>query len=166
VISRILRMVLRDERGTALLEGAILTPMLFIIFFGVFEYSWYFYNQQAVEIGLRDAARWLARGPGSYRTNSFNPCSDATALANAQNLAANGTLSGGSPRINGWSAADVTITCPTFDNSKQVYLGGPIIYIVTASTNFLDPSFGLFGLLGLPVPNISVSHSERAIGSG
>jgi Flp pilus assembly protein TadG len=163
VIRRILAIVWGDERGSALLEGTILTPVLFLMVFGVFEFSWYFYNQQVVEIGLRDAARYLARGPGGGVVNTSNPCSDATAVAYAQNLAANGKLSGGSPRINGWSAANVTITCPQVTNS-----GGIInpIYTVKAFTSFPDPSFGVFGLLGLSVPSITVSHTERAMGSG
>ena len=53
----------RSTDGSALVEATVLTPVLIILFFGVFEFSWYFYNQQLVEIGVRDAARYLARGP-------------------------------------------------------------------------------------------------------
>ena len=46
-----------DEQGAALLEATLLTPVLLFLVGGVFEFSWYFYHQQAVEVGLQDAAR-------------------------------------------------------------------------------------------------------------
>ena len=58
---RLLRIIWSDLRGTALIEGAIMLPMLFVVFFGVFEFSWYFYQQHRVSTGIRDAARYIAR---------------------------------------------------------------------------------------------------------
>src|SRR5215472_15836849 len=34
-----------DEEGSALIEAAILTPLLIVFFVGVFEFSWLFYQQ-------------------------------------------------------------------------------------------------------------------------
>ena len=50
-----------DCDGSALVEATIVTPLLVSLFFGVFEFSWYFYNQQLVVAGLRDAARYMTR---------------------------------------------------------------------------------------------------------
>ena len=36
-------------------------PLLLGLFLGVFEFSWFFYNQQLVVSGLRDAARYMTR---------------------------------------------------------------------------------------------------------
>ena len=36
-------------------------PLLISLFLGVFEFSWFFYNQQLVVSGLRDAARYMTR---------------------------------------------------------------------------------------------------------
>ena len=50
-----------DSDGSALVEATIVTPMLVVLFLGVFEFSWFFYNQQLVVAGLRDAARYMTR---------------------------------------------------------------------------------------------------------
>ena len=54
-------MLLRDTDGSALVESAVLLPMLFVLLFGVYEFSWFFYQQHVASIGIRDAARYLAR---------------------------------------------------------------------------------------------------------
>ena len=51
----------RDEEGSALVEATIVMPLLLSLFLGVFEFSWFFYNQQLVVSGLRDAARYMTR---------------------------------------------------------------------------------------------------------
>jgi Flp pilus assembly protein TadG len=58
-----MRLLARDEEGTALIEGAIIVPVLCILLFGVYEFSWFFYQQHLISTGLRDAARYLARLP-------------------------------------------------------------------------------------------------------
>jgi hypothetical protein len=50
-----------DSDGSALVEATIITPLLVSLFLGVLEFSWYFYNQQLVVAGLRDAARYMTR---------------------------------------------------------------------------------------------------------
>jgi Flp pilus assembly protein TadG len=159
----------RDTDGAALLEATVLTPLLIVLFFGVFEFSWYFYNQQSVEFGVRDAARYLARGPyySSEITEATDPCQDATNVAAAKYLAVTGTVDGsGSARVQGWTTTDVQITCPAFNNTTYSYEGPSTIYRVTVSTSFSDPQLGFFGLLGLGIPHLSSSHTERSFGSG
>ena len=163
---RIARSMKRDRQGSALVEGAILVPVLIVLLFGVFEFSWFFYQQHVISIGIRDAARYLARSP--------NPCDPGSpvwgaAQANAKNIAASGSIQGGPARLKGWTAATVVARCSEVDNSSSArgqspYRGGLIVYVVTVSTKFTDPSLGLFGVLGLPKPIISISHSERVIG--
>jgi len=159
--------------GSALVEATVLTPVLIILFLGVFEFSWYFYNQQLTEIGVRDAARYLARGPyissATFISEGTDPCLDLTNVAAAQNLAVRGTTdSSGAPRVSGWTPADVIITCPSHSNtaSPPDYAGPPTIYEVWVRTTFADPALGYFGMFGLSVPNLSASHRQRAFGSG
>jgi Flp pilus assembly protein TadG len=157
-----------DSEGSALVEGAILVPVLFVLLFGVYEFSWFFYQQHLVSVGLRDAARYLAR--------ASSPCEPASPIwaaeeANAKNLAATGSINGGAVRVKGWTAGMVTPLCTQIDNpvgadGLSTYRGADVIYVVTVSTRFTDPSLGFFGFLGLRPPVISVSHSERVIGPG
>jgi len=156
--------VWNDTGGSVLIEATLVTPFLFTLMFGLFEFSWYFHKQQLVESGIRDAARYLARVNAGNEDG--NPCSDATSVAQAQNIAVTGVTSGGTPRVPGWSVGNVTISCPSFDNTGLSYAGATTIYRVTATTSFTDPALGFFTLLGLSTPNLSASHSERSIGPG
>ena len=96
-----------DEDGSALVEGAILLPILVVLFVGIFEFSWFFYQQHLITLGVRDAARYLTRMP--------DPCEPTAPLwtaaeARARNLAATGSIYGGAARVNGWTAAMACIT--------------------------------------------------------
>ena len=158
----------RDDEGSALVEGAVLLPVLLVLMFGVYEFSWLFYQQHVISDGLRDAARHLAR--------SSNPCNAASPTwaadeAAAQVLAATGSVTNGPARIKGWSPRMVAIACTPIDNpigadGLRAYRGSAVIYVVTVSSRFTDPSLGFFRFLGLQSPFISLSHSERVTGPG
>ncbi len=168
IVVRIVWSLRRDNDGSALVEGAIVVPVLIALLLGVYEFSWFFYQQHVISIGLRDAARYLARS-----IDSCDPSSPAWPVAqeNATELAATGSIGGGAARVKGWNATMIVSHCSQVDNSPPArgpspYRGGPVIYLVTVSTRFTDPTLGFFGLLGLPSPIISLSHTERVIGSG
>ena len=163
-----LKRLTQDDEGSALIEGAVVVPVLCVLLFGVYEFSWFFYRQHVISTGLRDAARYLARLPAPCNPASFTWSIDH---ASARNLATTGSISGGAARVKGWTAASVRLDCTPIDNpigagGLSAFRGGPVIYVVTASTRFADPALGFFGFLGLKPPAISVSHSERVIGPG
>jgi Flp pilus assembly protein TadG len=168
VLARILRALWRNDDGTALVEATLLVPMLLTLVAGVYEFSWYFYKQQLVETGVRDAARYLARtAPDSDPPT--NPCSNSANVTIAQNIATYGATTTTAPsiqRVATWNPADVVLTCTSIANSTGSYLGATTIYIVTATTTFADPALGFFAFLGLTAPNLSASHSQRSIGPG
>src|SRR5258707_1844738 len=85
-----------DTEGSAFVEAAVVLPVLVPLMLGFLEFSWYFHKQQLVESGVRDAARYLARTNGA--NSDANPCSVASAVSNAQNIAVNGAASGGTAR--------------------------------------------------------------------
>jgi hypothetical protein len=167
-LARMLRSLERDEDGSALVEGAVVFPLLLLVLFGVYEFSWFFYQQHVVSTGLRDAARYVARA-----TRLCGPAAPGWGVIeiNARNLATSGTIFGGAERVHGWTPVMVTLTCSEVDNAPdrngaQPYRGGPLIAVVTASTRFSDPSLGFFRILGLSPPTLAASHSERVIGPG
>jgi Flp pilus assembly protein TadG len=159
---------LQDDDGSALVESAVLVPLLFVFLFGVFEFSWFFYQQHLAAMGVRDAARYLAR--------VSNPCDEHSAAwpieqANARTLATTGSVRGNTARIKGWTAAMVVLRCTAVGNPAgptglRAYRSGEVVYVITASTSFVDPALGFFAFLHLAAPVISVSHSERVVGSG
>jgi Flp pilus assembly protein TadG len=156
----------RNDDGTAVVETAVLMPTLLVIFLGVFEFAWFFFQQQQIETGARDAARYLAR------VTNGNPCtatdSGGTSYTTyAQNIALYGSPTAGTTtRVPGWTSASITITCPTFDNSALNYNGGTTLYRVLVSVSFADPTLGFMSILGLSAPTVKISHEERSIGPG
>jgi hypothetical protein len=154
-VSPWIRTFWQSDHGTALVESAIILPVFLTLVGGVYEFSFYVYQQQLVTIGVRDAARYLAL--------TADPTS-TTNQADAKSLALTGSINGGPDRLSGWTPADISIQIDTVDNNTATYSGGSVIRLVTVSTSFVDPSLGFFDLLGLNPPTMSVSHQERAVG--
>lgn len=157
-----LRSLWRDGDGTALVETAIILPVLFTLVFGVFEFSWLICQQQLISTGIRDAARYIARS-----ATPNNP----TIKQDAKYLATTGAIDGNAARVKGWKADDVDIAYdfisnPVGNNGLTSFRGGNVIESVTVSTTFTVPPLGFFGLLGLTPPAFTISHQERVIGSG
>jgi Flp pilus assembly protein TadG len=155
VVSRSFKSVRQAERGSALLEAAIILPVVLALAGGGFEFGFFLYQQQLIVSGVRDAARYLAL--------SADPTSDIN-QSNARNLAVSGSIQGGPPRVPGWTVSDVSVAVDFADNPVGANSAGPKIPIVTVSTSFVDPSLGLLDLLGLGKPTISASHQERFVG--
>ena len=152
----------RDDEGSALIEGAIVVPVLLLLVLGVFEFSWLIDQQHLISTGIHDAARYIAR--------SANP-HDATIQKDAKNLATTGAIDGNAARVRGWTMRDVNIRYaavgnPVAANGLTPFRGGDVIQSVTVSTTFTVPSLGFFGFLGLKPPALTVSHQERVIGPG
>jgi Flp pilus assembly protein TadG len=159
---RILQSLWRDGEGSALIEGAIVVPLLLILVLGVFEFSWLIDQQHLISTGIHDAARYIAQ--------SANP-NDLTIQNNAKKLATTGAIDGDTARVRGWAARDVSISYSSVENPVDVngsttFRGGAVIRSVTVSTTFSVPSLGFFGFLGLKPPALTVSHQERVIGPG
>src|SRR4249920_25575 len=105
---RILRSLWRNGDGSALIEGAIIVPVLLILVLGVFEFSWLIDQQHLISTGIHDAARYIAR--------SANP-RDLTIQSDAKKLATTGAIDGGISRVRGWTMRDVHIAYASVDNS-------------------------------------------------
>ena len=158
---RTVRSIWRDHAGSALVESAVLLPVLFLLVFGVFEFSWLICQQHLISTGICDAARYIA--------HSTNP-NDPTIKKDAKYLATTGAIDGDTPRVNGWTPDDVEISYSftsnlTNEDGLPNFRGGNVIESVTVSTTFIVPSLGFFGMLGLTPPTFSISHQERVIGS-
>ena len=159
---RAFRSIWRDHDGSALVESAVVLPVLFLLVFGVFEFSWLICQQHLISTGICDAARYIA--------HSRNP-NDPTIKKDAKYLATTGAIDGDTARVSGWWTRDVDITYASVDNPVGVngltpFRGGAVIQSVTVSTSFAVPSLGFFGLLGLKPPAFTVSHQERVTGPG
>src|SRR5260370_9130505 len=105
---RILQSLWRNGEGSALIEGAIVVPLLLILVLGVFEFSWLIDQQHLISTGIHDAARYIAQ--------SANP-NDLTIQKRAKNLSTTGSIDGDTARVKGWTTHDVKITYASVNNS-------------------------------------------------
>lgn len=101
---------------------ALILPLAVLIFFTSLEGAHYLYAQHQVVKGVRDGARWGARQDfADINCQNGTASSVPTAIRdNIRELTRTGQLSGGTPRVLGWEAGDitVTITCPTDATSQ------------------------------------------------
>ena len=95
-----LRRHLRDERGTQLVELAIVIPIFVVLFAATAEFGRYFYEYTTLAKASRAGARYLA-------TSAVNSTEDGA----AKNIVVYGNTAGtGSPLLPGLTTSNVVIT--------------------------------------------------------
>lgn len=55
----------RRQRGLAILEMALILPLLFLLIMGVIEYGWLFFKNQQVSAAARSACRYGITAPAT-----------------------------------------------------------------------------------------------------
>lgn len=149
-----------DEQGAALVEIAIVTPLVLLLSAGVFEFSNIFNTRLLLEAGVEDASRYMARC-----SSDWNTCSTL-----ATNLAVNGVVTNGSARVAGWTAGQVSITkARSFDaidsSGNELYLSSTgTVIVVQVSASYPYPTLGLWSYLGFGNVKLTVFHQERVLG--
>jgi len=95
-----IRRLLGDERGTQLVELAIVIPIFVVLFAATAEFGRYFYEYTTLAKASRAGARYLA-------TSAVNNTEDGA----AKNIVVYGNAAGtGSPILPGMTTANVVIT--------------------------------------------------------
>jgi hypothetical protein len=124
--SRTIKSLWDSCAGTAMVESALILPVFLTLVGGVYEFSFFLYQQQLATSGVRDAARYLAL--------TADPNSLPRQIE-ARNLAVSGSVGGGSPRVPGWATSDISITVNSAYSDVGTSGGASSIQIVTVSTN-------------------------------
>ena len=156
---------LRDTRGSAATEMALMIPLLLTLMFVGFEAGHYFYTEQKVIKAVREGSRYAGR----LGFDAF-PCggtADPTAVANIQRVTRTGTVTGTVPRIRGLALTDISVTyrCDTNFADSGIFkgtTGGAPIVLVHASTNYSS----LFRALGVLNDTAIVQASSEAVVNG
>jgi Flp pilus assembly protein TadG len=150
--------LVRDRRGAAAAEMALVTPLLLAILIGSVELGSYFYNEHILVKAVRDGARFAARQSfTNYGTSTA--CAqptDATMIANVRALVRTSLLSSGTDRIHDVQDSDITISanCLASVSSQSmtgIYRGrtaGAPIVTVTAVVDYEPLIGGAFGFTG------------------
>lgn len=159
-LARRARRLPRDERGAAVVEGALLLPFMVFLGLGVFEYGHMLYDLQLMHTGVADAARYLARVPAP-----------SAAEADARRLAVTGSIVAGKPaRVRGWTTETVQVAYETTANPRdhttglRLYRGGDTLTVVHVSTTMTYQGPGIIAALGLGNGRIGAAHEERYVG--
>ena len=174
--------LLRDCNGAAMVEMAIVLPLLVALGLGTFEFGRFFFQYQMIEAGVRDAARYLARVTDTTSTSPcgtggcLTPCDPlvlAAKVANAKDIAVMGVIGGTTKRVSWWTEGNVTVDYSTVIANPLIRgyptYRGPLsgIRVIKVSTVASYPGMGGLGFLGLgSTISISVEHQERCIGEG
>jgi Flp pilus assembly protein TadG len=135
-----LRLLRDDQRGTALVEFALVAPLLFLLLFGVIDFSRLlnYYNEQTQLAGLGARAAAVSRNPDGTAASGT---SIQTQLAE--------TYAKGQLNKN-------TSVCISFPDGSGV--GNPVTVTATYQFKFL-PLIGV--AVGSPTVNIVASQTER-----
>lgn len=149
------------KKGAAGAEMALVTPLLMIIMFGIFEAGNFFWNQHIVENAVRDGVRFAGRKPLS----EFAGCvPSTTVVSETRNVIRTGRVSGGTPRIAGWTdgAATITVTSPcSTTTTTGIYVnnpGGAPVVNVTATVSY----DALFNSLGFTTTTLNLQANAQA----
>ena len=164
---REMRRIAGDQEGSALVEGALVVPVLFSLIFGALEFSFYFYQQHLVATGVRDAARYLARVQDPNNANSQTIARSLASTAQPDNPP------GTARRVAGFDPvpSEVIITVAPVANIAGGICGvDPCrgfpnsLTRVTVTGSFTWVPLGFWSFLGFGSVNVTVTHSERWIG--
>ena len=156
MLSSLIRLT-RDGRGNAVVEFALVLPLLLLLLAGMTEIGRAYYQANAVEKGLRAGALFAGR-------NSFPLTAQVRTMV--ANLVKTGTLDGSGPYlVSGWADVnadlniDDTLTFPV-DATTTI----PVVR-VTATVPF-DPLIpGMLTLVGLGDVTIQLSHEQAYVGN-
>ena len=156
MLSSLIRLT-RDGRGNAVVEFALVLPLLLLLLAGMTEIGRAYYQANAVEKGLRAGALFAGR-------NSFPLTTQVRTMV--ANLVKTGTLDGSGPYlVSGWADVnadlniDDTLTFPV-DATTTI----PVVR-VTATVPF-DPLIpGMLTLVGLGDVTIQLSHEQAYVGN-
>lgn len=152
----------RSRKGAALVEFALLGPVLIILMCGLAEFSNAMRQYHIMEKSVRDAARYLTRVPMTGCTIN------AAAITAAQNLALTGrTASGGTYVLPAWTdPTTVTVTvADCVSNTTQAYRGHDQMPVIEVTAGAPYEDLGLLGVLGFDEIQLEVRHQQLWIGN-
>ena len=155
--------VLRDRRGAAAAEMALMLPVLMLVLFGIIEFGRLVHDYHIINKGVRNAGRYLSRidldCPGAVVS--------APETAIARNLAMTGNPGGGPTLLYYWNdptTVAIATNCTAVGGYSGAYAGVAEIpsVVVTADVPFTFAFLAPF--LDQPILNMQARHQEVVIG--
>jgi len=148
------------ERGAAVLEAAVVLPVILILMGGIYDFGRAFATLSAAQKSMRGSVRYLTLQPFPF------VCSNA-ARDNARKLALYGNIAGsGNLLVSAWQSGDISVSL-TDGNDAAITdcSSAPNIVKIAMSSDKVPYNSLMWGVVGLPSTiNMSVTHQERWIG--
>ena len=143
------------ESGQALVELALVLPVMILIAMGIVDFGRVFYTYEALVNAAREGARYCALYPRNYATAvaaGTTPPSNDPATRITGELAGTVTLASASPIIVNTSST----TCPASGTDGQ-----PVSVTLAAAFSPITP--GLASIFGSPVGNTITMHAQATM---
>lgn len=154
--ARLLRL-LRDDEGVAMIEFAVVLPMMLVVFSVIIEGSRIMLSYESAITGVRDATRYLAR------TAPFDVCTSGESVAGYSSKLKALVTQGVSPEPMFPSAVTIEAVTPSYRCMTGAYRGGSVpVAQVTAVITISFPFSGIFTLVGGNVPTLTTSVTDQA----
>ena len=153
---------LRAEDGVALLEFAVVLPMMLLVFAVIIEGSRMMLSYESAINGIRDATRFLAR------TVSPSLCTSGGSVAGYSTKLRTLVVQGVTAYSVFPSAVTIGAVTPSYRCVTGSYRGGTVpVAQVTAAITVTFPFAGLFNLVGASRPDLTtiVTDQARVFGS-
>ena len=153
------------QKGAAAAEMALILPLAVLLLFTTLEGAHYFYAQHQVVKGVRDGARWGARQDFSS-INCQNGTNSGVPVAirdSVRELTRTGQLTGGTPRVLGWEADDITVSldCPT-DATSQTGIYDSVDRAAQITVSATVDYVSLFGGVGVITDDADLRAVQQA----
>jgi Flp pilus assembly protein TadG len=164
---------MKDRRGAAAAEMALVAPLLCTIMVGSIELGSYFYNEHILVKAVRDGARYAAR-QNFTNYGSSGACAsptDAALIGNVRALVRTSLLASASDRFPDIQDGDITISanCSATVSGQSmtgIYRGrtvGAPIVTVSAVVDYEPVIGGAFGFSGT---GLKLNATQRAAVTG
>ena len=147
----------RDEAGVALIEFAVVLPMMLLFFAIIIEGSRMMLSYQSAISGVRDATRYLAR------TAPADLCTSGASLSGYAAQLRQLVVQGYSSNSVFPNSVTVGLVTPSYRCVAGTFRGGPVpVAQVSAVITITFPFDGLFTLVGATRPTISTTVADQA----
>lgn len=161
-----------NEQGVAMVEFAIILPLLLMIFLGVAEFGRALLFKHRLSSAVESGARYAARATGAVNTSDCSASATSKwtdMVAATQQLVTYGGMAAvPPPLVPGLDEGDVTVTVSPRTVAELVALGEtrPVCVITVGVT---VPYPGIFGaelipLLNIAQPQLGATSEERYVG--
>lgn len=142
------------RRGSAGIETAFAMPVLLALGFATADAGWLLSESHRMKAGLAAGAHLLARSQDV-----------AASEDEARNLAVTGQIAtGGTARVKGWTAAQVTVSYRMVDNDTGAYSGEGDVRVIRLESTRPYVGFGMLRIVGRGGMTVRAEHEERWTG--